>query len=188
VKSPVRSTGAPRDPEGAGGAKRRAATSFRGDVLRLVSGTSICQVIGLLAAPVLTRLYAPAAFGLAAIFVSLAAIGGVLACLPYELAIVLPEGDPDAANVLAASMGLAFVTALLTAVTIDEWAFVAAGAVVSRDVPAYALMVGVPARRIGCLWQCGETLRGSDDLVQCNTCGRTCIEGANGLTTFPTDS
>lgn len=38
---------------------------------------------------------------------------------------------------------------VLGGVTIGPWALVAAGAVVTRDVPAYALVAGVPARRIG---------------------------------------
>jgi len=42
--------------------------------------------------------------------------------------------------------------------TIGEYAFVAAGAVVNRDVPAYALMAGVPARQIGWISRHGERL------------------------------
>jgi len=42
--------------------------------------------------------------------------------------------------------------------TIGEYAFVGAGAVVTADVPAYALMVGVPARRIGWMSRHGERL------------------------------
>ncbi len=53
--------------------------------------------------------------------------------------------------------------------TIGEHAFVGAGAVVNRDVPAYALMVGVPARRIGWMCKCGVQLRGTGN-VRC-TCG-----------------
>ncbi|HEX8584128.1 MAG TPA: acyltransferase [Allosphingosinicella sp.] len=42
--------------------------------------------------------------------------------------------------------------------TIGEYAFVAAGAVVNRDVEAYALMAGVPARKIGWMSRYGERL------------------------------
>ncbi len=47
---------------------------------------------------------------------------------------------------------------IICGVTIGEFAFVGAGAVVNKDVPAYALMVGVPARRIGWMSEFGEQL------------------------------
>lgn len=49
-------------------------------------------------------------------------------------------------------------------VTIGRYAFVAAGAVVSRDVADYALMVGVPARQVGWMSRHGVRLPGADDL------------------------
>ncbi|WP_414730304.1 UDP-2-acetamido-3-amino-2,3-dideoxy-D-glucuronate N-acetyltransferase [Zhongshania aliphaticivorans] len=47
---------------------------------------------------------------------------------------------------------------IVCGVTIGEYAFVGAGAVINKSVPAYALMVGVPARQIGWMSEYGEQL------------------------------
>ena len=47
---------------------------------------------------------------------------------------------------------------IVCGVKIGEFAFVGAGAVINKDVPAYALMVGVPARQIGWMSEYGEQL------------------------------
>jgi UDP-2-acetamido-3-amino-2,3-dideoxy-glucuronate N-acetyltransferase len=55
-------------------------------------------------------------------------------------------------------------------VTIGEYAFIGAGSVIIRNVPAYALMVGVPARKVGWMCQCGERLSDMDP-TKCIVCG-----------------
>lgn len=47
---------------------------------------------------------------------------------------------------------------IVCGVTIGEYAFIGAGAVINKDVPAYALMVGVPAKQIGWMSDFGEQL------------------------------
>src|SRR6476619_5236232 len=47
---------------------------------------------------------------------------------------------------------------ILCGITLGEYSFIGAGAVIRSDVPAYALMVGVPARRVGWICQCGVRL------------------------------
>lgn len=68
-------------------------------------------------------------------------------------------------------------------VTIGSWALVAAGAVVIKDVPDFALVAGVPARRIGWVGEAGVPLeRGADETWTCPQTGDTYIE-ANGVLT-----
>lgn len=74
---------------------------FASDILKLVSGTAFAQIITILASPILTQLYSPEAFGFLAIFISITSIVGVIACMCYELAIMLPKSDEKAANLLA---------------------------------------------------------------------------------------
>ena len=47
---------------------------------------------------------------------------------------------------------------IVCGISIGEYSFVGAGAVVNKDVPAYALMVGVPAKQIGWMSEFGEQL------------------------------
>lgn len=52
---------------------------------------------------------------------------------------------------------------------LGEWCMIAAGAVVTKDVPAYALMAGVPARQIGWVCECGQVLK---ENLECEKCCR----------------
>jgi UDP-2-acetamido-3-amino-2,3-dideoxy-glucuronate N-acetyltransferase len=65
--------------------------------------------------------------------------------------------------------------------TLGEYAFIGAGAVVTGTVPDYALMVGVPARRIGWMCQCGERLAVTAGHGSCKACGAAYQEAGDRL-------
>ena len=69
---------------------------------------------------------------------------------------------------------------ILCGVTLGEYSFIGAGAVVRSDVPPFALMVGVPARRVGWMCQCGVRLQPREGQAACAICGATYRE-ADGL-------
>lgn len=65
--------------------------------------------------------------------------------------------------------------------TIGEFALIAAGAVVTKNVPAYALMTGIPAKWSGWVCECGNILKSRTPFkFECN-CGRKYIENMNLL-------
>lgn len=74
---------------------------------------------------------------------------------------------------------------IVCGVTVGAYAFIGAGAVVNKDVPAYALMVGVPARQIGWMSEFGEQialpLHGQGHYT-CPHTGRTYVLEGDGLT------
>lgn len=59
---------------------------------------------------------------------------------------------------------------ILCGVELGQFSFVAAGAVVNKNVPPYALVMGVPAQRAGWICSCGVRLLG-EGKVQCKECG-----------------
>jgi len=62
--------------------------------------------------------------------------------------------------------------------TIGRYAFVAAGAVVTRDVPDYALIMGVPGKQVGWMCACGVRLAQNGTTNNCPACGkRYLVEG-----------
>jgi UDP-2-acetamido-3-amino-2,3-dideoxy-glucuronate N-acetyltransferase len=69
---------------------------------------------------------------------------------------------------------------IVCGVTLGEYAFVGAGAVVTRDVPSYALVVGVPAKRIGWVCSCGVRLPDAGEGT-CETCGTTYARAGEGI-------
>ncbi len=61
---------------------------------------------------------------------------------------------------------------------LGAWCFVGAGAVVVRDVPDHALVVGNPAHQIGWVCRCGHKL---PDALDCGHCGRSYEKAEGGL-------
>ncbi len=60
---------------------------------------------------------------------------------------------------------------IVCGVTVGAYAFVGAGAVVTANVADFALMVGVPARRVGWMCRCGERLAVAGGAARCPACG-----------------
>jgi UDP-2-acetamido-3-amino-2,3-dideoxy-glucuronate N-acetyltransferase len=69
---------------------------------------------------------------------------------------------------------------IVCGITLNECAFVAAGSVVIRDVPAYAMVVGVPARIIGYMCERGERLKFDASGCAVTTYGQRYRRGPDG--------
>jgi lipopolysaccharide exporter len=96
-------------------------SEFSLNVLTLMIGTTIAQAIPIAISPILTRIYTPEDFGLLALYMAVATIVAVISTGRYELAIMLPLKDEDAANVLALSITIAALMSLISLVLI--WIF-----------------------------------------------------------------
>jgi UDP-2-acetamido-3-amino-2,3-dideoxy-glucuronate N-acetyltransferase len=70
---------------------------------------------------------------------------------------------------------------IICGATLGRYAFIGAGAVVRGDVPDFALMVGVPARRVGWMCRCGERLTLADGRACCPACATRYLEADGRL-------
>jgi O-antigen/teichoic acid export membrane protein len=93
-------------------------SSFAGNISKLITGSVLAQGLGVLVAPIVTRLFAPEAFGVAALLASITGIIGVIACLRYELSIMLPKTDEEAANLFGLSLFFVLIITGISALII----------------------------------------------------------------------
>jgi O-antigen/teichoic acid export membrane protein len=91
------------------------SAAFADNVVTLTAGSAIAVGVSILASPITSRLFGPEEFGLAALFMSGATILGAIAFLRYEMAIVLPKEDKDAASLFVLCGMILIVTTALTA-------------------------------------------------------------------------
>ncbi|WP_277374434.1 oligosaccharide flippase family protein [Pseudomonas sp. AA-38] len=87
-------------------------SDFLRNVLTLMTGTTVAQAIPIAAMPLLTRLYTPEDFGVLALYMSLAGMISVVITARYEVAVMLPERDEDAASLVSLSICIAGVISL----------------------------------------------------------------------------
>jgi len=103
----------------------------------------VAQVVVLAAAPVLTRLFGPEAFGGAALFAAVVGIIGVVACLRYDLSIVIPASDDEGAALFWASLAISAVTSTLVLVVFLLLPTVVVDRLGASEIPAFPLLVAV---------------------------------------------
>lgn len=96
---------------------------------------------------------------------------------------VNPDGSPKSAHdwqpvgvTIREGAAIGARAVCVAPVEIGRWATIAAGSVVTRDVPAFALMAGVPARRLGWVGKAGVRLVESDGRWVCPQTNETYVE------------
>lgn len=94
-------------------AVKNGKNDFLRNVLTLMTGTTLAQAIPIAAMPLLTRLYTPEDFGVLALYMSLAGMISVIITARYEVAVMLPERDEDAASLVTLSVCIASAISLV---------------------------------------------------------------------------
>jgi len=90
-------------------------------VLALVGGSTVAQALSFLFSPIQTRLFSPEVFGELSVFTSITGIVGVIICLRYELAIVLPKDDDEGFALLKLSWLFAAIVAGASLIAFSFW-------------------------------------------------------------------
>ena len=93
----------------------------------------------------------------------------------------VPRKDAYRATLVRRGSSIGANATIVCGVTLGEYCLVGAGAVVTSDVPDHALMVGVPARRVGWMCRCGERLPAGKGELRCQACGEGYREVGNRL-------
>jgi lipopolysaccharide exporter len=97
---------------------RKGTGSFASNFLSLTGGAVVAQALSFLFVPVMSRLFPPEAYGIATVFNTVVPLICIISCLRYQLAIVLPERDEDAAPIFSLCVLLSIAMAALVCAVI----------------------------------------------------------------------
>jgi O-antigen/teichoic acid export membrane protein len=102
-------------------ARLKLLSGDKKSVLALVGGTTLAQALSFLFSPIQTRLFSPEVFGELSVFTSITGIVGIIICLRYELAIVLPKDDDEGFALLKLSWLFAAIIAGISLIVFCFW-------------------------------------------------------------------
>ncbi|MEM7082660.1 MAG: oligosaccharide flippase family protein [Pseudomonadota bacterium] len=97
---------------------RLRQSEFVANVTKVLAGNGLVVAISLFAIPIISRLYTPDDYGVIGLFISVVAVIAVFATLKYEMAMVLPDNESDARQLLRATLWVAVLVALVTLVLV----------------------------------------------------------------------
>lgn len=125
------------------------SSSFRRRLSILAGGTALAQSINFMVAPLLTRIYDARAFGNLQLYGSLLNFAMIVITLRYELAVVVPQDDREAVNVV--SVGMAAVFAIAALLGAGVWVVVHYGLLFpgTKDISPYLWLLPIGACGIG---------------------------------------
>lgn len=129
--------------------KKAKPSRYAISIFTLASGTAIAQALPIAVAPVLTRLYSPSDFGLLALYMSIVSILGIAATWRYELAIILPEQDKDADELVIISFWASIITSVLSFIVIVCFHSTIASLLGNRDIEPWLYLTPVSILFLG---------------------------------------
>jgi len=89
--------------------EKKRLSKFYQNILKLLAGISIAQLIPIVITPILTQYFTPEEFGVYGLYVSICSIFGIIASGKYDIAIMLPRKKIDAMNILVLSFLITFL-------------------------------------------------------------------------------
>ena len=89
----------------------------------------------------------------------------------------IPRMNEKKPTVVRKGVSIGANATIVCGITLGQYCFIGAGAVVTKDVPAYALVYGNPARIKGRMCKCGIKLKGKGPKMVCRVCGETISTG-----------
>lgn len=125
-------------------------SQFARNVITLMTGTALAQALPIAITPILTRMYTPDDFGVFAVYIAICSILAVLVTGRYELAIIVPEHDEDAINIMALSIGLSFIISFFLLIVVLLAGNEIAALLGSASIASWLYLVPLTTLVMGC--------------------------------------